>query len=63
MIRIWTYEGAPDFISKHCYCGGDEDWCALVPYEMENEYFSFIENSAVERARIPEGIVYVSAHS
>ena len=42
-IQIWCFEDAPAkyrMLSNH---GGDEDWLALIPASMVNEYFDWMD--------------------
>jgi hypothetical protein len=69
-IRVWRFEDAPEeyrALSEH---GGDEDWVALVPAGLADEYLGWLEKGSafgyydVQIARLPDGSeVRIGAHA
>lgn len=43
MIKVWRFEDAPEEYRKLSENGGDEDWLALIPAEMSNEYIGWCD--------------------
>lgn len=44
-IRVWRFNDAPDELKALSNHGGDEDWLALVPPLLVDEYIPWIEES------------------
>lgn len=42
-IRIWRWEDSPEELKALSNHGGDEDWVALIPPKLVNEYIGFLE--------------------
>lgn len=70
-IRIWRWEDAPSEF-KIAGNGGDEDWLALIPPTLADEYIPWLEEgtsfgccTVVEREHpeMPGWIVKVGCHA
>jgi len=42
-IRIWKFDDAPEELQALSQNGGDEDWIALIPPKLANEWIPFLE--------------------
>lgn len=70
VIHVWRFEDAPARYRELSTNGGDEDWVALVPKEIADEdYIGWLEPGSafgvftIDRYLLPEGYVYIGAHS
>ncbi len=66
-ISIYRWEDAPEQYRELSGHGGDEDWVAVVPESMAQEYMPFLEEGRfgndVTEHKIPGAVVYISAHA
>ena len=68
-IKVWRFKDAPEKYSSLSRNGGDEDWVALVPWELENQYIPWLDEGSgfgvccVDKYSHPEGIVYIGSHA
>ena len=77
-IKVWRYYDAPEELRKLSPHGGDEDWLALIPADMESEtWVEFATNSEysnpasrafgccdISEHRLEDGsLVRIGAHS
>ena len=71
-IEVWKFKDAPEELRNLSDHGGDEDWLAVIPPQMNNTYISWMEQgtpfgiSDVEYYEHPykEGYqVVIGAHS
>lgn len=46
MIRVWRFQDAPDNLRYLSSSGGDEDWLALIPIEMKDDYIPWMESGS-----------------
>lgn len=46
MIKIWRFHEAPQEYQALSGHGGDEDWLALVPKEMKDDYMPWLESGS-----------------
>ncbi len=54
-ITVWKFEDAPRDLQALSKLGGDEDWIAVVPDYLENEYIGWLqEGTAFGRYKIQE---------
>ena len=64
-IKLWAWKDAPEHFRALSRNGGDEDWVALIPDELDAP--SWLE--AMDSCRDPqifhraEGTVWIGAHS
>lgn len=42
-IRVWRFVDAPEELKALSPHGGDEDWIALVPPKLADEYIGWLE--------------------
>lgn len=42
-IRIWRFKDAPEELQELSRNGGDEDWLALIPPKLADEWISWLE--------------------
>ncbi len=68
VIRVWRFRFAPKHLRDLSRHGGDEDWLALVPAYMADEYIPWLEagpfgSCDVSRDETDEGVVFIGAHS
>ena len=42
-IRIWKFDDAPEELQALSRNGGDEDWVALIPPKLVDEWIPFLE--------------------
>lgn len=47
MIKVWRFEDAPKKYQKLSQNGGDEDWIALVPQCMANDWIGWLEEGTI----------------
>lgn len=45
-VRIWRFEKAHEAFQMLSTNGGDEDWVALIPPSMSEEYFGWMEEGS-----------------
>jgi len=66
-IRVWRFADAPKFLREMSTHGGDEDWVALVPSNLENEYIAWLETYQFDNAQkitlSDNSKVYITAHA
>ena len=69
MIKVWSFEDAPqEYRDLSCH-GGDEDWIAFVPESMKDDYIGWMEEGTsfgccdVEEHVIKGGVVRIGAHA
>lgn len=68
VIKVWRFHEAPEEYRRLSQHGGDEDWLALVPDSMAQEYIRWIEecnfDNSVSRETLPSGeVVVIGAHA
>lgn len=60
-IKIWKFEDAPEQLRERSTNGGDEDWVALIPPYLKDEWLGFLESGTsfgccdVDEILIPAG--------
>jgi hypothetical protein len=69
-ITVWRFEDAPPEFRGLSGHGGDEDWLALVPAALADDYIGWLDSgSAFGRCdtsehKLPDGsVVYIGAHA
>jgi hypothetical protein len=69
-ILVWEFYSAPEEYSSLSTNGGDEDWVAVVPASMSDEYIGWLESGTqfgvccVDKYPLPDGrVVYIGSHS
>lgn len=70
-IRVWRWEDAPEELKALSCHGGDEDWIALIPPLLKDEYIGWVESDAFGCCRVsththpelPEYTVRIGAHA
>ncbi len=68
-IKVWKFNEAPLSFQELSDNGGDEDWLALVPASMVDDYARWLECPAfgcccVDRHVLPNGnVVVIGAHA
>ena len=69
MIRVWRFDDAPQHLQDLSTHGGDEDWLALIPVALANQYIPWVETGPfgccdVSEHTLPDGsVVRIGAHS
>jgi hypothetical protein len=56
-IRVWKWEDAPEELKALSQHGGDEDWVALIPPKLADQYIGWMESGG------PFGCCHVSEHT
>lgn len=67
-IKVWRFSEAPPCLQALSTNGGDEDWLALVPNSLANEYIPWLEGQSfgcycVLRYPVVGAIVYIGCHA
>lgn len=69
-ITVWRFHEAPPGLQALSPHGGDEDWLAVVPASMADDYIGWLESGSpfgccdVSRHPRPDGsVVCIGAHS
>jgi hypothetical protein len=71
-IRVWRFDDAPEELRNLSGNGGDEDWLALIPPKLGDEYIGWMEEGSafgcccVHRywhPELPGYIVVIGSHS
>lgn len=71
-IRVWRWEDAPEELKSLSRHGGDEDWVALIPPKLANEWIGWMEEGTAfgccdvsEHAHpeLPGYVVKIGAHA
>lgn len=71
-IRIWRFHDAPQELKELSRHGGDEDWIALIPPTLKDEYIGWMEEggsfgccdvSEHSHPELPEYVVRIGAHA
>lgn len=67
-IKVWRFEDAPARLRDLSDHGGDEDWLAVVPAHLAEEYISWMESGfgvcRISEHRLPDGrVVRIGAHA
>ena len=69
-IRVWRWRDAPSSLRALSPHGGDEDWVALAPATVYDEYIGWLASgtafgvSEVSRHELADkSVVYIGAHS
>ena len=71
-IRVWKWEDAPQELKDLSSHSGDEDWVALIPPKLANDYIPWMEEgtsfgccsvSEHSHPELPNYIVKIGAHS
>lgn len=70
MIKVWRFEDAPAELRARTPHGGDEDWLALVPATMADEWIPWLDDygpfgrSEISKEVLPDGsVLYIGAHA
>ena len=70
LIRVYRWQDAPDKYRALSNHGGDEDWVAIVPYELaESCYIPWLDVGPFgvcdvsEHHNFPGFIVFIGAHA
>jgi hypothetical protein len=71
-IRVWRFQDAPKELQDLSRNGGDEDWLALVPPKLTEDYIGWMESgsafgcfdvSSYTHPELPGYEVRIGAHS
>ena len=69
-LTLWRFDDAPEAYRELSEHGGDEDWLALIPAHMAEEWFPWMETgswmgcSSVSEHPLPDGsIIRIGAHA
>jgi len=70
-IRVWRFCDAPEELRGLISHGGDEDWLALIPPLLADEYIPWLESAAFgccrissrEHPELPGYVVKIGAHA
>jgi hypothetical protein len=70
-IRVWRFEDAPEELQALSDNGGDEDWLALIPPKLADEYIGWIDSQSFgccsideyQHPELPGYIVKIGCHS
>lgn len=69
-IRVWRFEDAPREYAELSGHGGDEDWVAVVPRALSDEWIGWLESGSsfgccdVSKHELRNGdVVHIGAHS
>jgi hypothetical protein len=69
-IKVWRFINAPPELQALAQSGGDEDWLALVPdnIEQEQDYIAWIWGGHFGRCSVDEypiagAMVYIGCHT
>ena len=72
-IRVWRFEDAPEELRNLSTNGGDEDWLALVPPKLRDEWIPWLKAGrqgfgvcsvdCYEHPELPEYTVYIGCHA
>lgn len=68
-IVVWRFHEAPQVLQDMSPHGGDEDWLAVVPPALRDEWIPWLERGHfgvcdVSRHPTPDGsMVYIGAHA
>ena len=60
-IIVWKFHEAPEEYRKWSTSGGDEDWLAIIPEHMKEEYIPWMESGgpfgccSVDSFDLPDG--------
>lgn len=69
LIKVWRFEDAPKELQELSPHGGDEDWLAVVPPGLADQWIGWIEigyfgSCEVTSHPLPDGsVVRIGAHS
>lgn len=69
-IQVWKFHEAPEHLQKLSEHGGDEDWLALIPPHLKDDYLGWMDTGTqfgcchVSEHRLEDGsVVRIGAHS
>lgn len=70
-IRVWRFSDAPEELRDLSTHGGDEDWLALVPPLLANEYIGWLDSGSFgccdiskhDHPELPGYVIYIGAHA
>lgn len=66
-ILVYRWKDAPQQWKDLSTNGGDEDWLAFVPKQLESEYMPFLEEgrfgNLVDSYDVDGGVVLISSHA
>jgi hypothetical protein len=71
-IRVWRFRDAPQELQDLSCHGGDEDWLALIPPKLTDDYIGWMESgssfgccdvSEHTHPELPGYVVRIGAHS
>jgi hypothetical protein len=69
MIKVWRFEDAPKEYQELSTNGGDEDWIAFVPTEMNDDYIPWLESGSsfgcccVDKYNVLGGTIHIACHA
>lgn len=70
-IRIWRFSDAPEELQQLSEHGGDEDWLALIPPKLADEYIGWMESGTAfgcfqvsehQHPELPGYLIRIGAH-
>ena len=69
-IQVWRFQDAPERLQRLSNNGGDEDWLALIPVSLRDEWISWLEEGGpfgccdVQSVDMPDGsLVKIGSHA
>ena len=71
-IRVWRFQDAPEELRMLSQHGGDEDWLALIPPKLSDEYIPWMDSGSTfgccdvseqEHPELPGYKVRIGAHA
>lgn len=69
-IKVWRFEDAPLELKELSHHGGDEDWLALIPPDLAQDYIGWMDCGSnfgrcdVSEHQLPDGsLVRIGAHA
>lgn len=68
-IRVWSFYDAPEALRALSTHGGDEDWLALVPPHLSDEWIGWLDSGTqfgcceVDETRLGEWTARIGAHA
>jgi hypothetical protein len=69
MIKVWKFHDAPEELQKLSQHGGDEDWLALVPPALKDEWIPWLDTGTFGCCSIDKHLqedgstVFIGAHA
>lgn len=71
-IRVWRFHEAPEELRELSTHGGDEDWLALVPPSLADEWINWMQDggpfgccsvSEHQHPELPGYVIRIGAHA